>query len=72
VPPPPHVFGGEHMPHVTVPPHPSGAVPQFCAPHACIGGSGVQMQSPFMHTAGDVHATPSTQLPFASHVCGRP
>jgi hypothetical protein len=57
---------------VTVPPQPSGAVSQFCAPHASLGDFGVQTQSPFMHTAGARHAISSDQLPFASHDCGRP
>jgi hypothetical protein len=29
MPPPPHVCGIMHVPQGTVPPHPSGAVPQF-------------------------------------------
>jgi hypothetical protein len=70
--PPPQVSGAPHEPHATVPPQPSGAVPQFCAPHASLGDFGVQTQSPFMHTAGARHAISSDQLPFASHDCGRP
>ena len=61
-----------HVPQVTVPPQPSDAVPQFCAPHASDGDFGVQTQSPPMHTAGATHAASSAQLPFVSHFCGRP
>ena len=32
VPPPPQVCGAVHVPHETLPPHPSGWVPQFCVP----------------------------------------
>jgi hypothetical protein len=64
------MFGAEHVPHGTMPPHPSGAVPQFCAPQASPGVLGVQMQSPLAQVAGAVQAVLSTQLPLSSHVCG--
>ena len=35
VPPPPHVWTAEHVPQASIPPQPSGMVPQsrFCAAH---------------------------------------
>jgi len=52
VPPPPHVCGAAQVPQVTMPPHPSGAVSQFCpGGQACAGVSGVHPHT--LATLGD-------------------
>jgi len=61
-----------HVPHVTMPPHPSGALPQFCVPQTSLGILGEQTQLPLSHTSLGMHAGALTQLPLASHACGRP
>ncbi len=65
VPPPPHVCGEEHDPQMTMPPQPSGIIPQLSGAGHVV--SGVQPHTlgvpPPPHVWGAVHGGPQVTMP---------